>query len=162
MHCGLGIVSITHAFTVTPIKSISHLVRHPNPRNRNIFASPEIHPQHLHLLPRKAASSSSAVFPSFESTSQELATMGLGAGTWVKMLGSGALLCIGGPYLVYYVTPSEEELFQVRDFFCVRFLAPPCCIISLSFFAFWCRFCFMMGTSYLQDCLSTSWFGIAG
>ncbi|KAL1304738.1 hypothetical protein AAFC00_003683 [Neodothiora populina] len=38
--------------------------------------------------------------------------MGLGAATWAKMLGSGALLCIGGPYLVYYVTPTEEELFQ--------------------------------------------------
>lgn len=27
---------------------------------------------------------------------------------------SGAGLCIGGPYLVYYVTPTEEELFTVR------------------------------------------------
>ena len=26
---------------------------------------------------------------------------------------SGAGLCIGGPYLIYYVTPTEEELFMV-------------------------------------------------
>ncbi|KAF1355156.1 hypothetical protein BDV97DRAFT_344826 [Delphinella strobiligena] len=37
---------------------------------------------------------------------------GLGAATWAKMIGGGAALCIGGPYLVYYVTPTEEELFQ--------------------------------------------------
>lgn len=57
------------------------------------------------------------------------------AGTWVKMLvtyvasrwalielflegyaneaARGATLCIGGPYLVWYVTPTEEELFKV-------------------------------------------------
>ncbi|EON66427.1 hypothetical protein W97_05524 [Coniosporium apollinis CBS 100218] len=34
------------------------------------------------------------------------------AGTWVKMLVTGATLCIGGPYLVWYVTPTEEELFK--------------------------------------------------
>jgi hypothetical protein len=28
---------------------------------------------------------------------------------------SGAVLCIGGPALVYYVTPTEEELFKVSD-----------------------------------------------
>ncbi|EEH09346.1 predicted protein [Histoplasma capsulatum G186AR] len=33
-------------------------------------------------------------------------------GTTVKMLGAGALLCIGGPALVQYVRPTEEELFQ--------------------------------------------------
>jgi len=26
---------------------------------------------------------------------------------------SGAVLCIGGPWLVWYVTPTEEELFKV-------------------------------------------------
>ncbi|KAK4548299.1 assembly factor cbp4 [Oleoguttula mirabilis] len=31
--------------------------------------------------------------------------------TWVKMLASGGLMCIGGPALIYYVTPTEEELF---------------------------------------------------
>jgi len=34
--------------------------------------------------------------------------------TWVKMLTAGGALCIGGPALVYYVSPSEEELFKVR------------------------------------------------
>jgi len=29
---------------------------------------------------------------------------------------SGALLCIGGPYLIYYISPSEEELFLVSFF----------------------------------------------
>lgn len=33
--------------------------------------------------------------------------------TWVKMLTAGSVLCIGGPALVYYVSPSEEELFKV-------------------------------------------------
>ncbi|KXL42268.1 hypothetical protein M433DRAFT_140945 [Acidomyces richmondensis BFW] len=32
--------------------------------------------------------------------------------TWVKMLTAGSVLCIGGPALVYYVSPSEEELFK--------------------------------------------------
>ncbi|EEQ91657.1 assembly factor cbp4 [Blastomyces dermatitidis] len=32
--------------------------------------------------------------------------------TTVKMVGAGALLCIGGPLLVEYVRPTEEELFQ--------------------------------------------------
>ena len=27
---------------------------------------------------------------------------------------SGLGMCVGGPALVYYVTPSEEELFKVR------------------------------------------------
>lgn len=27
-------------------------------------------------------------------------------------INSGAICCIGGPALVYYVSPSEEELFQ--------------------------------------------------
>lgn len=39
--------------------------------------------------------------------------MGLGAATWAKMLGSAAVLCIGGPALVYYVSPTEEEIFKV-------------------------------------------------
>ncbi|KAK6432933.1 Assembly factor cbp4 [Oleoguttula sp. CCFEE 5521] len=32
--------------------------------------------------------------------------------TWVKMIAAGASCCIGGPALIYYVTPSEEELFS--------------------------------------------------
>jgi hypothetical protein len=28
---------------------------------------------------------------------------------------SGGIMCIGGPALVYYVTPSEEELFSVSQ-----------------------------------------------
>ncbi|KAK3056974.1 Assembly factor cbp4 [Extremus antarcticus] len=31
--------------------------------------------------------------------------------TWVKMAAAGGVMCIGGPALIYYVTPSEEELF---------------------------------------------------
>ncbi|KAI9795304.1 MAG: assembly factor cbp4 [Candelina submexicana] len=31
---------------------------------------------------------------------------------WAKMLSAGAVMCIGGPALVYYVTPTEEELFK--------------------------------------------------
>ncbi|KAH9828111.1 Assembly factor cbp4 [Teratosphaeria destructans] len=31
--------------------------------------------------------------------------------TWVKMLAAGGVMCIGGPALIYYVTPTEEELF---------------------------------------------------
>ncbi|PMD60854.1 CBP4-domain-containing protein [Hyaloscypha bicolor E] len=30
---------------------------------------------------------------------------------WGKMAAAGALCCIGGPALVYYVSPTEEELF---------------------------------------------------
>ncbi|KAI9754499.1 MAG: assembly factor cbp4 [Chaenotheca gracillima] len=33
-------------------------------------------------------------------------------GLWVKMLGAGGLMVVGGPLLVQYVTPSEEELFK--------------------------------------------------
>ncbi|KAI9744525.1 MAG: assembly factor cbp4 [Claussenomyces sp. TS43310] len=36
------------------------------------------------------------------------------AGNWrmyTKMLLGGALVCVGGPALVYYVSPTEEELF---------------------------------------------------
>lgn len=29
----------------------------------------------------------------------------------------GSILCIGGPALVYYVTPTEEELFKVLKCF---------------------------------------------
>ncbi|KAI9855567.1 MAG: assembly factor cbp4 [Vezdaea acicularis] len=29
---------------------------------------------------------------------------------WAKMIGWGGLLCVGGPALVIYVTPTEEEL----------------------------------------------------
>ncbi|KAF7187433.1 Assembly factor cbp4 [Pseudocercospora fuligena] len=31
--------------------------------------------------------------------------------TWVKMALAGGVMCVGGPALIYYVTPSEEELF---------------------------------------------------
>lgn len=31
------------------------------------------------------------------------------------MENSGGIMCIGGPALVYYVTPSEEELFSVSQ-----------------------------------------------
>ncbi|KAI9817464.1 MAG: assembly factor cbp4 [Pycnora praestabilis] len=31
---------------------------------------------------------------------------------WAKMLAAGALMCIGGPALIYYVSPTEEELFK--------------------------------------------------
>ncbi|KAK8072312.1 hypothetical protein PG996_005660 [Apiospora saccharicola] len=33
-------------------------------------------------------------------------------GTWVKMLAVGVVCCIGGPALVYYVQPTDEELFK--------------------------------------------------
>ncbi|EEH22099.1 assembly factor CBP4 [Paracoccidioides brasiliensis Pb03] len=33
-------------------------------------------------------------------------------GTSLKMLGVGAVLCIGGPALVQYLRPTEEELFK--------------------------------------------------
>ncbi|PNS14062.1 hypothetical protein CAC42_6575 [Sphaceloma murrayae] len=33
------------------------------------------------------------------------------AAKWIKMSVAGAVMVIGGPALVYYVTPSEEELF---------------------------------------------------
>ncbi|EEP81113.1 conserved hypothetical protein [Uncinocarpus reesii 1704] len=36
----------------------------------------------------------------------------MSAGKWFKMLGAGAILCIGGPMFVNYVRPTEEELFQ--------------------------------------------------
>ncbi|TKA63766.1 hypothetical protein B0A55_10784 [Friedmanniomyces simplex] len=31
--------------------------------------------------------------------------------TWVKMAAAGGIMCIGGPALIYYVTPTEEQLF---------------------------------------------------
>ncbi|KAI9891868.1 MAG: assembly factor cbp4 [Vezdaea aestivalis] len=31
---------------------------------------------------------------------------------WAKMIGVGAVLCIGGPALVIYVTPEPDELFK--------------------------------------------------
>ncbi|CAK3985898.1 Assembly factor cbp4 [Lecanosticta acicola] len=31
--------------------------------------------------------------------------------TYVKMAAAGAVMCIGGPALIYYVSPTEEELF---------------------------------------------------
>ncbi|ORY12297.1 hypothetical protein BCR34DRAFT_482812 [Clohesyomyces aquaticus] len=32
--------------------------------------------------------------------------------TYVKCITAGAVLCIGGPALVMYVTPTEEEIFK--------------------------------------------------
>lgn len=32
--------------------------------------------------------------------------------TTFKMLATGAFMCIGGPALVWYVSPTEEELFK--------------------------------------------------
>ncbi|KAF2277619.1 CBP4-domain-containing protein [Westerdykella ornata] len=37
---------------------------------------------------------------------------GPGARTYLKALAAGAVLCIGGPMLVNYVTPTEEEIFK--------------------------------------------------
>ncbi|KAI9737946.1 MAG: assembly factor cbp4 [Cirrosporium novae-zelandiae] len=34
------------------------------------------------------------------------------ARTYLKMILGGTLLCVGGPVLVSYITPTEEELFQ--------------------------------------------------
>ncbi|KAM0816243.1 putative Cytochrome b mRNA-processing protein 4 [Seiridium cardinale] len=33
-------------------------------------------------------------------------------GTWVKMLGTGIVVCVGGPALVFWVQPTDEELFK--------------------------------------------------
>ncbi|KZF20835.1 assembly factor cbp-4 [Xylona heveae TC161] len=33
-------------------------------------------------------------------------------GLWAKMFGVGAAMCIGGPALVMWISPTEEELFQ--------------------------------------------------
>ena len=39
---------------------------------------------------------------------------GIGSKDWVDLtIARGVVLCIGGPALVYYVTPTEEELFKV-------------------------------------------------
>ncbi|KAF1944179.1 CBP4-domain-containing protein [Clathrospora elynae] len=34
------------------------------------------------------------------------------ARTYIKAISGGAFLCIGGPALVWYVTPTEEEIFK--------------------------------------------------
>ncbi|KAF2872986.1 hypothetical protein BDV95DRAFT_568501 [Massariosphaeria phaeospora] len=34
------------------------------------------------------------------------------ARTWIKAVSSGAVLCIGGPALIIWVTPTEEEIFK--------------------------------------------------
>ncbi|CAI6339274.1 unnamed protein product [Periconia digitata] len=34
------------------------------------------------------------------------------ARTYVKAISAGAALCVGGPALVWYVTPTEEEIFK--------------------------------------------------
>ncbi|KAL6703309.1 Assembly factor cbp4 [Coniothyrium glycines] len=31
---------------------------------------------------------------------------------YIKAISAGAILCIGGPALVWYVTPTEEEIFK--------------------------------------------------
>ncbi|KAI1077506.1 CBP4-domain-containing protein [Whalleya microplaca] len=33
-------------------------------------------------------------------------------GLWVKMLGVGGVVCVGGPAFVYWVQPTDEELFK--------------------------------------------------
>ncbi|CAN8100673.1 unnamed protein product [Discula destructiva] len=33
-------------------------------------------------------------------------------GMLAKMFGGGAVICVGGPALVHYVSPTEEELFK--------------------------------------------------
>lgn len=37
-------------------------------------------------------------------------------------------MCVGGPALVYYVSPTEEEIFKVHK---------PCQTLDASFFYFW-------------------------
>ncbi|PLB39058.1 uncharacterized protein BDW47DRAFT_104191 [Aspergillus candidus] len=34
------------------------------------------------------------------------------AGTWLKMLGTGIVICVGGPALVQSIRPTDEELFK--------------------------------------------------
>ncbi|BCS17749.1 uncharacterized protein APUU_10577S [Aspergillus puulaauensis] len=34
------------------------------------------------------------------------------AGTWLKMLGVGVVICVGGPVLVEKLRPTDEELFK--------------------------------------------------
>ncbi|KAL4782723.1 hypothetical protein BJX76DRAFT_332033 [Aspergillus varians] len=34
------------------------------------------------------------------------------AGLWLKMLGGGIVICVGGPALVEKLRPTEEELFK--------------------------------------------------
>ncbi|PYH91898.1 hypothetical protein BO71DRAFT_384600 [Aspergillus ellipticus CBS 707.79] len=34
------------------------------------------------------------------------------AGTWMKMLGSAIVICVGGPAFVQYIRPTDEELFK--------------------------------------------------
>ncbi|GCB21610.1 assembly factor cbp4 [Aspergillus awamori] len=34
------------------------------------------------------------------------------AGTWMKMLGVGIVICVGGPAFVQYIRPTDEELFK--------------------------------------------------
>ncbi|MCJ1408284.1 assembly factor cbp4 [Ptychographa xylographoides] len=36
----------------------------------------------------------------------------MSAKLWLKMIAAGGTMCIGGPALVIYVTPTEEELFK--------------------------------------------------
>ncbi|KAI1380021.1 CBP4-domain-containing protein [Hypoxylon crocopeplum] len=33
-------------------------------------------------------------------------------GTWLKMLAAGGVMCIGGPALIWWVQPTDEELFK--------------------------------------------------
>ncbi|KAF2753389.1 CBP4-domain-containing protein [Pseudovirgaria hyperparasitica] len=37
---------------------------------------------------------------------------GLSTKGWIKMVASGVVLCVGGPALVMWVQPTEEELFK--------------------------------------------------
>ncbi|KAF9887960.1 assembly factor cbp4 [Aspergillus nanangensis] len=34
------------------------------------------------------------------------------AGTWLKMLGTGIVICVGGPALVQAIRPTDDELFK--------------------------------------------------
>ncbi|GES63093.1 assembly factor cbp4 [Aspergillus terreus] len=34
------------------------------------------------------------------------------AGTWLKMLGAGIVICVGGPAFVQSIRPTDEELFK--------------------------------------------------
>ncbi|MCJ1479427.1 assembly factor cbp4 [Lambiella insularis] len=36
----------------------------------------------------------------------------MSARLWLKLASVGVVFCVGGPALIYYVTPTEEELFK--------------------------------------------------
>ncbi|KAI0475787.1 CBP4-domain-containing protein [Xylariaceae sp. FL0804] len=66
-----------------------------------------------------SSSSSSSSIPRRHQPSQDIDTrtatpniMSSRAGTWVKMLLGGGAVCVGGPALVMWLQPTDEELFQ--------------------------------------------------